>query len=240
MTIDCVLGIDIGTSGVRIAATDGGNALKAMSVASIKAPLQNGGRIMQDPLIWWEAVVEAFKGLDLTGLAVRAIAIDGTSGTILPIAGDGTPMGLASMYNDVCDAAKLALVAAVAPKETAALGSTSPLARAMEMRSDATRIIHQADWIMGQLCGRYDVTDENNALKSGYDPVSRKWPDWIAQTSFDPKRFPAVVPAGTKVGTITAAARSSSICRRTRHLSPAPPMAAPPFSPAVRRKPATA
>lgn len=203
MSTDCVLGIDIGTSGVRIVATDSANALKAMSVAGIKAPLQNGGRIMQDPLIWWDAVVEAFKGLDLTGLTVRAIAIDGTSGTILPVAADGTPMGLASMYNDVCQPEKLALVAAVAPKETAALGSTSPLARAMEMTGDAARIIHQADWIMGRLSGRYDVTDENNALKSGYDPVMRQWPDWIAKTGFDPKRFPSVVPAGTKVATVS-------------------------------------
>ena len=73
----------------------------AMSAAPIMAPLQNGGRIQQDPAIWWDALVEAFKGLDLTGLAIRAIAIDGTSGTILPIRDDGSPAGLASMYNDV-------------------------------------------------------------------------------------------------------------------------------------------
>jgi D-ribulokinase len=112
------------------------------------------------------------------------------------------------MYNDVCEAAKLALVAAVAPRDTAALGSTSPLARAMEMPGDAARIVHQADWIMGRLCGRYDVTDENNALKSGYDPVTRQWPDWIAATGFDPGRFPAVVPAGTRVAAISPAIAS--------------------------------
>lgn len=204
MTMDVVLGIDIGTSGVRIAATDRDNALKAMASARIMAPLQNFGRALQDPLIWWNATVEAFRNLDLSGLTVRAIAIDGTSGTILPITADGTPAGLASMYNDVADAALLALVAAVAPRETAALGATSPLARAMEMRSAGQRIIHQADWIMGQLSGRYDVTDENNALKSGYDPLTRQWPEWIGATGFDAKLFPAVVPAGTKVATILA------------------------------------
>ena len=202
MTVDVVLGVDIGTSGVRIAATDQGNVLKAMSSAQIMAPLQTGGRILQDPSIWWNAMVEALRGLDLNGLSVRAIAIDGTSGTILPINADGTPAGLASMYNDVADAAQLARVAAVAPKETAALGATSPLARAMEMRSAGQRIIHQADWIIGQLSGRYDVTDENNALKSGYDPVTRQWPEWIAGTGFDAKLFPSVVPAGTKVAMI--------------------------------------
>ena len=46
------------------------------------------------------------------------------------------------------------------------------------------------------------MTDENNALKSGYDPVTRAWPDWIATTGFDPSLFPRVVPAGTRIGTI--------------------------------------
>jgi sugar (pentulose or hexulose) kinase len=200
---DAVLGIDIGTSGIRIAATDAANMLKAMSTATMALPIQTGGRAWQDPAIWWEALLQAFKTLDLTGLTIRAIAIDGTSGTILPVTPDGTPQGLASMYNDVAEKALLALVASAAPKETAALGSTSPLARAMELHKPGTRILHQADWIMGKLSGRYDVTDENNALKSGYDPVTRQWPEWISATSFDPAYFPSVVPAGTRIGTIT-------------------------------------
>ncbi|MCA3575166.1 MAG: FGGY-family carbohydrate kinase [Aestuariivirga sp.] len=206
MKTDAVLGIDIGTSGVRIAATDEANALKAMSTAAIMAPMQMAGfgRAWQDPAIWWDALLEAFKGLDLSGLAIRAIAIDGTSGTILPVTADGTPQGLASMYNDVAVQALLAIVAVHAPKETAALGSTSPLARAMELHKPGTRILHQADWLMGKLSGRFDVTDENNALKTGYDPVARRWPDWIEGTDFDPAHLPRVVPAGTRVGTITA------------------------------------
>jgi D-ribulokinase len=201
---DVVLGIDIGTSGVRIAATDQRNVLKAMASVPIAAPIQTGGRAMQDPLIWWDACAAAFKSLDLNGLHVLAIAIDGTSGTILPINADGSPADLASMYNDVADSTQLALVAASAPRETAALGATSPLARAMQMRASGQRIIHQADWIIGRLSGRYDVTDENNALKSGYDPVLRQWPAWIAETGFDIGLFPNVVAAGTRVATLCA------------------------------------
>ena len=205
MNSDVALGIDFGTSGVRIAATDAANTLKAMSAAPIAAPIQTGlGRAWQDPAIWWDALIAAFKGLNLDGLSVRAIAIDGTSGTILSVAPDGTPASLASMYNDVAEKPLLALVAAAAPRETAALGSTSPLARAMELHKPGTRIIHQADWILGKLSGRFDVTDENNALKTGFDPVTRRWPAWIGATSFDPENLPSVVPAGTKVATITA------------------------------------
>ena len=205
MSSEAVLGIDIGTSGVRIAATDRSNVLKSMSSSPIVAPLQTGGRILQDPLIWWNAVLAAFKALDLSGLVVRAIAIDGTSGTILPIHSDGRPAGLASMYNDVAEPEQLARISAVAPRETAALGATSPLARALAMQAFGQKIIHQADWIMGQLSGTFDVTDENNALKSGYDPIARTWPAWIKDTGFDPTLLPAVVPAGTRVTNISAA-----------------------------------
>lgn len=200
--IDAVLGIDIGASGVRIAATARDNKVLATSAAPIMAPLQSGGRILQDPAIWWAAVQAAFRTLDLSGVSVRAIAIDGTSGTILGVDANGRPAGLAAMYNDVADRAQLALVASAAPRETAALVSTSPLARAMAMRSDGTHIIHQADWIVGQLSGTYDVTDENNALKSGYDPVSQQWPAWIVKAGFDPSLFPRVVPAGTPIAKI--------------------------------------
>ena len=89
---DIVLGLDIGTSGVRIAATAADNTLIAMAVAPIVAPLQNGGRIMQDPAIWWEAIGVAMAGLDLAGHRVRAIAIDGTSGTILAVDAAGDPV----------------------------------------------------------------------------------------------------------------------------------------------------
>ena len=70
-----VLGIDIGTSGVRIAATDPDNRLVALSTAPIAAPLQNGGRILQDPAIWWEAVDTALKGLDIKGHVTKRVMV---------------------------------------------------------------------------------------------------------------------------------------------------------------------
>lgn len=202
---EAVLGIDVGTSGVRIVARGRDGALLAMSQAMMEAPMTDFGRALQDPTIWWDALVSAFKGLDLAGVQVLALAVDGTSGTIVPCDADGNPMGLASMYNDVAEASAVAAVKAFAPVETAALGGTSPLARAMMMDESSPRILHQADWLVGRLCGRFDVSDENNALKSSYDPVSRTWPAWIGSAGFDVNRFPVVVPAGERVGTVLPA-----------------------------------
>ena len=202
--IDVTLGIDAGSSGVRIAARAQDGTLCALGEAAMNLPNQMKVRLLQDPQIWWQAVEKAFSGLNLDGLHVRALAIDGTSGTILPIDTAGNPVGLASMYNDLAENEDVDRVAAAAPKDTAALGRSSPLARAFRMRHGAARIVHQADWLMGKFCNRFDVTDENNALKSGFDPVAGKWPDWIAFTGFDVKLFPQVVPVGTKIGMITA------------------------------------
>ncbi len=203
---EAVLGIDFGTSGVRIAAVDRELNLLAMAQAPIAAPLIDFGHILQDPAIWWEALALAFAGLDLTQLQVLALAVDGTSGTILPVDDSGMPLGLASMYNDLAERADIERVARAAPRETAALGGSSPLARAIAMQGVAkpSRILHQADYIAGRLCGRSGVCDENNALKTGYDPVNRRWPDWIARTGLDPALLPEVVPAGTAIGTVTA------------------------------------
>jgi sugar (pentulose or hexulose) kinase len=199
---EAVLGIDVGTSGVRIAARGKDGALLVMASAPINAPLADGARRLQDPQLWWQALREAFSALDLKNIRVLALAVDGTSGSILAVDDKGEPLALASMYDDVAEAELLKRVAAFAPPETAALGSTSPLARALAMESSAKRILHQADWIVGKLSGRFDVTDENNALKSGYDPIARRWPVWISETGFDTGKFPTVVPAGERVGTI--------------------------------------
>ena len=241
MTTDVVLGIDIGTSGVRIAATDEANTLKAMSAAPIVAPITDFGRAWQDPQLWWNATLAAFAALKLDGLHVRAIAIDGTSGTILAVDADGSPASLASMYNDVCEARTWRTIAAVAPRETAALGSTSPLARAMELAGQGSRIIHQADWILGKLSGRYDVTDENNALKSGYDPVTRYWPALDRQDRLRHARSsPPSFPPAPRSATSPPRWPPSSACPQTPPSSPAPPTAAPPSSRAARPNRATA
>jgi D-ribulokinase len=203
--IEVVLGVDVGTSGVRITARDRDGSLKAMASAPLIMPIVDFGRALQDPQLWWAALLEAFQNLDLQGLQVLALAVDGTSGTVLPIDEMGEPKGLASMYNDVADPAVVQRIKAAAPPETAAHGATSALARLLPMQHGATRVLHQADWLLGKFCGRFDVSDENNALKSGYDPVNRRWPSWMQDLGIDFSKLPKVLPAGTPVARILPA-----------------------------------
>ena len=129
--IEVVLGIDVGTSGVRIAARDREGASVLMASLSMEAPV--GGK--QDAQIWWQVMSDALHLLYLDGYRVRAIAIDGTSGTILPVDENGNPLAQASMYSDTADPAHVERIKLLAPPETAAHGATSPLARAVPMVS---------------------------------------------------------------------------------------------------------
>jgi sugar (pentulose or hexulose) kinase len=203
---ELVLGIDIGTSGVRIVALDSGGRVVAGAAAPMPDALRNGAEVTQDAEIWWRAVASALAEVlrAVDPAAVRALAVDGTSGTILAIDGAGLPLAPARLYSDFSAAAAAHVIAAVAPPATAAHGASSPLGRALGLQKipGIARILHQADWIAGRLSGRFDVSDENNALKTGYDPILRRWPDWIAKTGLNPDLLPAVVPAGMRTGTI--------------------------------------
>jgi sugar (pentulose or hexulose) kinase len=202
-----VIGIDIGTSGARAVAMRPDLSIVGQSAVR----LDRFGQNPRDPSSWWQAVQAALTEL-LSGIdrgAVRAIAVDGTSGTLLPVAAAGQPLAEPLMYNDkVADDAILAAIAREAPDTSAAHGATSGLAKALRFQHlpGLAAVLHQADWIAANFSGRFDVSDENNALKTGYDVEARRWPDWIAATGMRMDLLPDVVEPGDVTGTLTTVA----------------------------------
>ncbi|WP_018430138.1 FGGY-family carbohydrate kinase [Hoeflea sp. 108] len=203
MSTPLAIGIDLGTSGARAVAMTPGFEIVAQGAAK----LSDFGANPRDPKIWWQAVETALRAVlaKVDRFRVHAIAIDATSGTLLPVDGDGTPLAEPLMYDDkVGDAAILARIAAVIPAESAAHGATSGLAKALVFQavSHVAKVLHQADWIAGRLAGHFGTTDENNALKTGYDPIDRRWPDWVAATGLRTALLPRVVAPGAPIETI--------------------------------------
>ncbi|TGV74201.1 carbohydrate kinase, partial [Mesorhizobium sp. M00.F.Ca.ET.149.01.1.1] len=123
-----VVGIDVGTSGVRAVAMDPGFAIQAQAGVA----LADFGTDWRDPANWWRAVEAAIDALLrlVDARNVRALAVDGTSGTMLPVDAAGGPLGRALMYSDkVDDATILSAIADDAPPQSAAHGATSGLAK---------------------------------------------------------------------------------------------------------------
>jgi len=195
------IGVDIGTSGVRAVCTDTDMHIQAM--ASIEFNDVTGSRA--DPASWGAAVGKVLIELiaNVSKEKIKAIAIDGTSGTMIVTDEQAQPLSQAFMYNDTCDdQAILSLIKTHAPDTSAAHGASSGLAKAIQLSkiSGASCIQHEADWMASSLSGKTGLSDENNALKSGYDPVSQSWPGWIEQTGMDTSMLPTVLRAGQPIG----------------------------------------
>ncbi|MGD8873680.1 MAG: FGGY-family carbohydrate kinase [Gammaproteobacteria bacterium] len=206
------LGIDFGTSGCRGCVINAGRQILAESRIALPPPQRSGARVEQDPALWWAALraVLADLGNRVALADIRALCVDGTSATLLLCDDRGAPLGPALMYNDTRAREAARQVAAVAPQDCAAHGAGASLAKLLWLLQTpaarhARHALHQADWVLGRLRGRFGCSDENNALKLGYDPGARRWPAWLAPLSIPATLLPEVMPAGTDSGCIDPA-----------------------------------
>ena len=204
------VGIDIGSSGVRAVAIDDAGVQRGQAGVPMAVALADGAARRQDPALWWNAVQQALSALLLQVPAhrVRAIAVDGTSGTVLVSDAKGNALSSGWMYNDASCATEAAQVARHAPPESAAHGASSPLARMLRLQREVpggTHLLHQADWIAGQFGNRFGWSDSNNALKLGYDPVREQWPAWMDALAVRRDWLPRVRRPGTPMARIAPA-----------------------------------
>ncbi len=203
------LGIDVGTSGCRSCLIDATATIRAEARTPLPAPARNGAAIEQDPEVWWTALTANLNQLHARHAlaAVAAIALDGTSGTLLCCNAAGTPLGPALMYNDARGSREAQRIADIAPTVCAAHGASASLAKLLWLQqtpacTGARHALHQADWLLGKLCGQFGHSDENNALKLGYDIIEQCWPDWLQALDVPLALLPRVVPAGHPIGTL--------------------------------------
>jgi sugar (pentulose or hexulose) kinase len=216
VSISVYLGIDVGTSGIRGCIIDD-DCIKLVShqIAFDTPPIHRDGCSEQDPNIWLEKldhlitkVSRALQDLN-NAYQIKSIAIDGTSGTLIACKKDGSPLSPALMYNDQQSWQQAEMISRFAPTQSAVHGASSSLAKALLLleRYPATEIFcHQADWLTASLTGQYNISDENNCLKLGYDSITQSWPGWLQNndenTTIPVELLPQVVAPGTRIGKV--------------------------------------
>jgi len=222
------LGIDLGTSGCRVVAIDEHHNIVGETSVTLPPPQRNGTHVEQDPALWWAAVCNCLEQLTeiIDSQRIAAIAVDGTSATLMLTDRHGTPLGPALMYNDARATLQATAIARIAPATTAAQGPGSALAKLLwltENGSTATaqHACHQADWIAARLSGHFParavISDYNNALKLGFDARQKTWPDWLSTLKLPMDLLPRVVAPGTVIGTLSKdIARQFTLPENTR------------------------
>jgi sugar (pentulose or hexulose) kinase len=212
------IGIDIGTQGSRVVLVDvTGEVLGSGEQAF---PLSNQSREEQSPEQWWQdcvlclqQVIAQVKSRIKTS-DIIAISVTSTSGTIIPIDKNNQPLHNAIMYSDPRSAEEAGYCKKVALAENSngytAFNASSGLPKMLwfinrypDKVERLGKFIHAADYIIGKLSGRYDVTDYTNALKSGYDVRKTEWPAYICEKlPIQQNWLQTVQPSGTTIATI--------------------------------------
>jgi len=196
-------GIDLGTSGCRLIVIDKDKHTHYQTTVTYRNPDK------QTPQLWWDSVSDLLEGLpSKIKKYLQSIAVDGTSGTILLVDSQGQATSSALMYNDLRATEEAEIIKKVMPKNNGGQGASGSLARLLwllkhEPSESHTHAVHQADYILGKLSNNYQLSDENNCLKLGYDVVNQCWPiDEIKKLGIAQSLLPKVSPAGTAVAQI--------------------------------------
>ena len=208
------LGLDLGTSGARLALMEA--AGDAPAALRWEQAIPYPGRF-EDPESWRRALATLVAALSTEDRQrVGAIAVDGTSGTLLLCRPDGSLPGaqLASAlpYHHACPGQQAAAAALVDNQGPAASASGS-LARALELLERARAagidgplwLRHQADWLMGWLLGSWRWGEEGNNLRLGWDLQQQRWSGSIASESWA-AGLPEICPSGRVLGPLGAEA----------------------------------
>jgi sugar (pentulose or hexulose) kinase len=148
---------------------------------------------------------------------LRAIAIDGTSGTTLVCDADGLPVFPPLLYNDSRAADQLSQLRQIASPTSIVLSATSGLAKLSWFGqqpgfSQVRHCLSQADWLGFLLHGQLGISDYHNCLKLGYDARTLQFPQWLLDLPLGSEPairaadlLPCVVPPGTPIAPVTPA-----------------------------------
>jgi D-ribulokinase len=219
------LGIDFGTSGVRI------NVVNDKDEVIFDERMLFKPADAQSKELWTSSMDELMLKLPAhVSASVRAISLCGTSASCMILSSQGQVACPVRMYDyDVLkhcgDAGQraLATIQRSSPSGNAVNAATSTLAKLLSWKyesklSASDRLAHQADVMISYLLHGSSappssstasyISDWHNALKLGYDVVKLEYPAWLLellqQEGIDQHVLPAVVEPGSQVGNIAA------------------------------------
>ena len=192
-----VLGIDLGTSGVRIAII---NANKKILFTSSKI-YSKGLEIPEDWINSLKTLIQEIpKGLKEK---LVSCSVDGTSGTLLACKRDGEPLGKALPYFLSFSEYKYE-IEKLFTKECAGSSISGSVGRALRLIAlygNEIILRHQADWISGWLINNWEYGEEGNNIRMGWDISNSSWPENFQNLKWL-KCLPKIIPSGQIMGNL--------------------------------------
>ncbi len=235
---DFVMGLDMGTGGARALAVDAQGKVLSSASHILPTPFMDSTGVSEQVAGSWRIAAMAAlekclhgvreSGVDTSGL--KAICVDGTSGSIVLLDGEDSPLYPGILHNDTRSGEEAQelnnLLAGHCHEVGYRFGASFALSKILWMQKHkpllfdrVRRIEHQCDYVIGHLTGRHGVSDPSNSLKTGYNLVRDRWPSQLENLGLL-DLLPMVIPSGEEVGEIRMDIASSlGIPRATKVLA---------------------
>ncbi len=236
MATECILAIDLGTSGPKVALVTTQGDVLASEVESTELFLSEGGGAEQDPDDWWRAIVTATRRITDHADRSRIIAVAVTSqwaGTV-PVDEDGNALGRAIIWLDSRGAKYVPEVAGGLVRiqgygalkleswlrktgGVPSLAGKEPVAHILFLRHErpdvyeaAYKLMEPKDYLNLRLTGQFLATTDSIALHwvtNNRNIDDIRYDDQLlAQTTLPREKLPDLTRAVDVIGTLTPSA----------------------------------
>ena len=205
------IGIDLGTSGVKVVLCDETGAVRAQASAPLAVSRPHPLWSEQDPETWWRATEQAVAELrSHAGLSgVRGVGLSGQMHGAVLLDRAGRVLRPAILWNDGRSAAECKELDALARRVAGNLampGFTAPKllwvrTHEPEVFAAVARVLLPKDWLRLRMTGEF-ISDMSDAAGTLWlDVASRRWsPELLAATHLSERQMPALVEGSAPAG----------------------------------------
>jgi xylulokinase len=206
--VTVLVGIDVGTTGVKVVAVDESGRL--LREAGQRYPLDTaGGGAEQRAEDWWDAVCAAAPGV-VAGEPVSAVAVTGQAPTLVGVDAGGRPTGPALTWADRRAVADVEQVAAAVPDDRVRLDPFFGTAKLRwwartrpEEATRATSVLTANGFVGYRLCGRAVLDESTAVMFQGWDDTAGALDPRLASAGVPIDLLPPVVPCTQVIGRVT-------------------------------------
>lgn len=217
--LECVLGLDLGTSGLKGALLGLDGTVVAVAVAEYAFDSPEPGWAQMDPHVWERAARQVTAELvaRAPSAQILAVGLDGQMHGLVLVDAAGEPTAPALLWPDTRAGLEVSRWGALAPELVA--GLANPLAAGMagpmlawvqghwpEAYGRTSRFVAAKDWLRSRLVAGELVTDPSDASATLlWDVVADDWHhDLIRELGLGAQLVPPVVPSGSSAGVLGA------------------------------------
>lgn len=216
------LGIDLGTSSVKVAAVHGDGEVLATASRPYPLDTPRPGWAEQDPATWWAATAEAVRELwtRVDPADLRAIGLSGQMHTLVLLDGAGRATRPAISWADTRTGEQVLAYHRLVPRseQVAVLGNppatglTGPSLLWVKEHEPAAyrateRVVLAKDYLRYRLTGTWATDPSDASATLLFDPYLRSWADTVlTRLDLDAELLPPIVPSDQVVGGTTAEA----------------------------------